>query len=351
MTASPLLDCPCQKDLFDTHLTARLCTLGSLDWRDFLAPELDVIGDSECMAAREAAREVQDRKLSLLGLCDRFDVTHRFADCKDRMQERFAAGLPLDGPMVSYAAEDAFVVAVLYFQVVQQVASQGLLGHLEKVELPALPVFLDITRQGATVDSTCLGRVVIAAGRAVSVIEKELRSQAAALGVTMDKPRSPRQRLQLVQALGLEHLFRRRCGPDWKLRYSFERDRFLKRHRNRHPGVELFYRHALLSRISSDKLFRGEFTDADGRIRSRIEPLGATSGRPSFREPNLASVPGATRGPAGGCHGRQPRDGHSHKNYLPRAEAQAGRQQQQHQVLEQGRARGLHRPLREGSIL
>ena len=284
-------DLPVPRDLFDTHLATRLCTLGSPDWHDFLELDLDIIGDAECADARAAALEEQERTLSLLGLCQRFGVEHRFADRKVQMQERFAGGIPLDEKMVGYAAEDARVAAALYMPVVQQLASQGLLGHLERIELPALPVFLDISSQGVTVDPTRMERVVRAAEQAVEVLQEDLRSQAATLGVTLDKPRSHGQRLQLVRAVGLEHLFRKGRGPDGNLRYSFERDRFLKRHRDRHPAIELLYRHALLSRIPSDKMFQGEFTRANNRVHSRIEPLGASTGRPSFREPNLGSVP------------------------------------------------------------
>ena len=282
---------PVPRDLFDTHLAARLCTLGSPDWHDFLESDIEIIGDYECAAARESAQKEQESTLSLLGLCQRFGVEHRFADRKAQMQERFASGTALDEQMVGYAAEDALVVATLYMPVVQQLASQGLLGHLERIELPALPVFLDISRQGATVDPTRLDRVVRAAEQAIEVIQVKLRSQAATLGMTLDRPRSHRQRLQLVRTLGLKHLFRKGRDPDGNPRYSFERDRFLKRHRDRHPAIELLYRHALLSRIPSDRLFQGEFTRSDNRVHSRIEPLGASTGRPSFREPNLGSVP------------------------------------------------------------
>ena len=282
---------PVPRDLFDTHLAARLCTLGTPDWQDFLDPHLDVIGDAEVMDARAAAREEQERSLSLVALCERYGIEHRFAGQKDRMREQFMDDAPLDNQMIAYAAEDARVAAALYLPVVQQLAVQGLLAHFESIELPALPVFLDIARQGITVDPVRLRRVVCAADGAIDRYTEELRSQAATLGVRLCNPRSHPQRLELIRAVGFEHLFRVRRGPRGQERFSFERDKLLKRHRDKHPAIEALYRYALLCRIPTDKLFQGEFVGADNRVHSRIEPLGASTGRPSFGQPNLASVP------------------------------------------------------------
>ena len=280
---------PVPGDLFDTHLAARQCSLGAPDWRNFLDPNIEGEGEVEIMAARGKAAEEQEKMLGLVGLCRRYDIEHRYADRKKEMQERFGSGAPLDDQMVAYAAEDARVVAALYLPVVQQLAVQGLLRHFEQIELPALPVFLNISWDGISVDPSRLQRVVAAAEPAVEHFAEELRSRAATLGVALDRPGSPVQRLILMRALGLAQLFRRGRTGSGKVRYSFKRD-VLKRHRDRHPAVEALYRYSLLARIPSDKLFQGAFTDPDGRVRSRLEPLGAATGRPSFRAPNLASV-------------------------------------------------------------
>lgn len=281
---------PIPTNIFDTHLAIRLCTLGHPDWHDFLNPNLQIIGEYDIIEAHTAAKEVQAKELSLLGLCSRFGVVHRFADRKDEMQMRFADGQPLDSEMVAYAAEDARVAASLYLPVVQQLSAQGLLGHFEQIELPALPVFIGIGLQGITVDSSRLERVRVAAEQATKHYADELRSRAATLGAVFDKPRSPLQRLDLMRVLGLDHLFLSGKTTGGKDKHSFERDRFLKRHRDRHPAIEALYRYSLLSKVPSDKLFQGVFTGPRDRVHSRIEALGAHTGRPSFSEPNLASV-------------------------------------------------------------
>ena len=183
-------DLPIPRDLFDTHLAARLCTLGRRDWQDFLEPEADIVDAPEVIRARHCLREAEDKDLSLLGLCKRFNVVHSFSGRKKQMATRFGSGEAVTSEMVAYAAQDAQVAAELYLPMVQQLESQGLRRHFEQIELPALPVVSDISRQGITVDPSRLKRVHRAAAKATDLYADELREQAATLGVRFENPRS-----------------------------------------------------------------------------------------------------------------------------------------------------------------
>jgi|GEM_PF-6214007 DNA polymerase I-like protein with 3'-5' exonuclease and polymerase domains len=281
---------PFPLQIFDTYLGMRLCTLGTPDWQDYLEPDSEFDDDNSFARARQVARQKKEKDLSLLGLCSRFSVQHRFADEKTDIQQRFAAGASIDGPMVAYAAEDAKIASALYPHVVNQLMVQGLLSHFEQIELPALPVFLSLERTGVTVDRSRLESVRSAAQKACDAFSRSLRSRARTLGVNMDNPNSPPQRLALVKALGCEHLFSNGATPDGQKRYSFARDKYLKPHRKVHPAIDDLYRYAKLRRINSDKLFLGGFTAPNGLTRGKISPLGSNTGRPSFSEPNFASV-------------------------------------------------------------
>lgn len=90
----------------------------------------------------------------------------------------------------------------------------------------------------------------------------------------------------MLEAHGLLDLFRSKKTADG---YSFNKNTF-KRYRDRHTIIKLLYLHSKYSGILRDPLFQGKFVSADGRAHSVINPVGADSGRPSFKKPNLVGI-------------------------------------------------------------
>ena len=108
---------PVPRDLWCTLLAAQLCSLGEIDWRDFMKPDSDAGDDLAEMMARMEAEAEHDRKLTLVNLCWKYGTDHQMAAVKKEMQQRFMnlrSGDTLTPQMLEYSAEDAVAVARLY---------------------------------------------------------------------------------------------------------------------------------------------------------------------------------------------------------------------------------------------
>ena len=277
---------PVPRDIWCTLLAAQLCSLGEIDWRDFMRPVAEE-DDLEEVRARMEAEDARVRKLSLVNLCWKYGTDHQMAAVKKEMQQRFMnlrPGDTLTPQMLEYSAEDAVAVARLYPHLRQELDTRGLTRHFETIELPALPTLVDMEASGISVDTKKLEKIRAATDTALQHYSSKLQRIAARAGMLDFNLDSHPQRLALLRNLGVADHFRKRNG-----KYSFNKQA-LKQFRGVHPVVDLLFRYAWLRRIPGDKLFTGELIRSDGRIHARIKPLGAATGRPSFAAPNLGGV-------------------------------------------------------------
>jgi len=278
---------PVPRDVWCTLLAAQLCSLGEIDWRDFMRPVSGADDDLAEMTARMEAEAERDRKLSLVNLCWHYGADHQMAGVKKEMQQRFMdlrADDPITPQMQEYSAEDAEAVARLYPHLRQELEAGGLTRHFETIELPALPILVEIESSGMSVDRAKLEAIRGATTAAVRRYTDELQRLAASVGLPDFNPDSHPQRLDLLRRLGVAEYFRQGSG-----KYSFNKTS-LKQFRKVHMAVDLLFRYAWLRRIPGDKLYTGELIRSDGKIHARIKPLGATTGRSSFTAPNLGGV-------------------------------------------------------------
>ncbi|TAK25732.1 MAG: hypothetical protein EPO40_22040 [Myxococcaceae bacterium] len=280
------LGLPWPRAVFCTWLAAQQIALGRHHAR-YVDPS--PVDDEAAIGADRAARVDRVGATSLLAQLRLYGIGYPFAGNKDAMRRRFM-GLADDAPLTDadreYVTADAYGAAALYLPQKLALAERGLAHHYDTVELPGALALMEIERVGVTVDPRKLRLAYEAATRAVAAYEERLapygfREEAGRVMVG-----SHAERMKVLRRLGLLPLFATRRAA---ARHSFRKE-LLKQHQDAHEVIRLLYLHGKYSAVTRDRLFQGEYLCADGRVRPSINPLGADSGRPSFRRPNLVGI-------------------------------------------------------------
>lgn len=186
-------------------------------------------------------------------------------------------------PATIYAAEDADITLRLYEKLMPMVAAAGQETLLRDVEMPLLPVLVDMERTGVQIDAELLGRLSTEMAAKMARLETEIH---AAAGVPFNVA-SPKQ-------LG-EVLFERLKlpkGKKTKTGWSTDVEVLTK----------LAEEHEIAARIldyrSLAKL-KGTYTDSlprlvhpdTGRIHTSFNQAVTATGRLSSSDPNLQNIP------------------------------------------------------------
>lgn len=285
------LGLPWPRAWFCTWIAAQMLDLGRHHARYIDPAPTD---DAAEETAERAAGERRKSATSLLTQLSRYGIAYPFGGDKSAMQRRFASlsdEEPLTAADHEYATADAYGAAALYLPQRLALAEAGLAHHYDTIELPAALTLAEIERAGVTVDRAKIRVAREAAERAVTAYERELRAygfreEVTATGGTRVMVGSVVERRRVFDELRLLHMFvsgRTASG------YSFGKER-LKEHQAVHRAIRLLYLHAKYSGILRDRLFAEEFIGTDGRVHPWINPLGADSGRPSFKKPNLVGL-------------------------------------------------------------
>lgn len=263
-----------------THLAAKLLNLGRFDRRYQGYGGADRDDD---VAADRLAAEAERSAASLPSLSRDFGVLWPALGPEERLRARLGARdarQDLDQELGAYVVAEALVAAAVHPHLRNALIGAGLADHFENIELPGAIVLAEIERQGVTIDSAKLALARQAADSAVRALEKQLKQFGFPDARAVE---SHADRIRVLDGLGLLQLFK--VGPT----YSFSDDA-LKAHRGRHLAIKLLHLHGKYRQIVNNPLFAGELVSADGRVRPRIEPLGAATGRPTFHRPNLVGI-------------------------------------------------------------
>lgn len=285
------LGLPWPRAWFCTWIAAQMLDLGRHHARYIdLAPTDDAAGE---LAERTAGAR-RSAATSLLAQLNLYGIAYPFGGDKSAMQRRFADlsdAEPLSAVDHAYATADAYGAAALYLPQRLALAEAGLTHHYDAIELPAALTLAEIEYAGVAVDRAKIRAAREAAERAVATYERELQTygfkeEETPTGGARVMVVSTIERRKVFDELRLLHMFvsgRTASG------YSFGKER-LKEHQAVHRAIRLLYLHAKYSGILRDRLFAEEFIGTDGRVHPWINPLGADSGRPAFKKPNLVGL-------------------------------------------------------------
>jgi DNA polymerase I-like protein with 3'-5' exonuclease and polymerase domains len=280
MLSAKALGLPWPRSVFCTWLAARLITAGRFHAR-YIDPEpVDEVAEAD--AEMKASRK-RIQGASLLAVARRYRVRYPFLGDKRAMRGRFMqmrADEPLSCVDAEYVAADAYTAAALYQPMLLDLTLHGLHYDYHQVELPAALVLIDIELRGIRVDRTRIALAADAARAAVASYEQRL----AQYGLV--KALSHNERVRVFRELGIIGLFRSSKSASG---YSFRKEQ-LKNNRGAHPVVNLLHLHAKYRTVTRDPLFAGQCISVDGCVHPWINPLGADSGRPSFKQPNLVGI-------------------------------------------------------------
>ncbi|MCC7018960.1 MAG: DNA polymerase I [Ardenticatenales bacterium] len=185
-----------------------------------------------------------------------------------------------------YAAADADVTLRLLNKQSDELDALGLRALLTEVDVPLVPVLVDMERAGVLIDVARLGAMSERLGARLHEIEDEVR---AAVGVDFNLS-SPQQLGEILfNTLGLTAPGARKTATG---RTSVAAD-VLESLRGAHPVVDLALEHRQLSKL------KGTYLDAlpklvkpaTGRVHTSFNQTGAVSGRLASTDPNLQNIP------------------------------------------------------------
>lgn len=292
------LGLPWPQAVFCTWLAAQLLVLGRHHARYIDPSPTD--DAAEAQAHREA-RTARVAATALLAQLRQYGVAFPFVGARTAMQRRFLTlgeGAPFTVADHEAVTADAVGAAALYLPQRRALAEAELAHHFDHLELPSAVTLMEIEWAGVTVDRGKIRLAYEAAARTTEACEEGLRAYgfrveatalaARAAGAPPERVmvESHNERIRVLDTLGLLSRFER---PGRRGEFTFRKE-VLKLYRDAHPVVRMLDLHRKYSGVTQDRLFRGEYVSIDGRVRPSINPLGAESGRVSFRRPNLVGV-------------------------------------------------------------
>lgn len=274
---------PPLKNVYDTCVAANCIHLGIHHHR--AKPQQD---DSELEGAEESEKKKSaDEKraglLSLVGQCEHYKIPFPFSHSKEELQRLFLnlkPGEPITERMLAYAAADAEGALRVYAAQQQDVFRYGLQKQLYEVEFPFAVANARMEWNGVQLSSEKMAAIREGCTRAVEHFGEKLKD----LG--MENPGSPKQFLALMQRLNLLHHFTSRT-PTGEL--STE-DKILELIESVHPAISHFRKYRKYRDLLGDEWLKGIFIGQDGRVHPEHHQLGATTGRNSCKNPNLAGI-------------------------------------------------------------
>jgi DNA polymerase-1 len=216
---------------------------------------------------------------------DRLNVRLRtYGDVAGRgRSEREFAAVPLD-VAARYCCDDSQTVLRLREALATELEDHRLLPLLETVELPLVPVLVDMEWAGVPVDRARLGE--LSRAFAVELGDLERRLYAAA-GTEFNLNSTPQLRTILFTKLQLPVLKKTKTGP------STDVDVLEQLAAMGHEVPRLLIEYRELSKLKSTYVdaLPGYIHPETGRIHTSFNQVGAATGRLSSAEPNLQNIP------------------------------------------------------------
>lgn len=186
----------------------------------------------------------------------------------------------------AYAGEDSDVALRLCQLLAPQLVDDGLSAIYRDVELPLLPVLVDMEARGILVDAEHLTRLGHEFGRRLVAIEAEVRGQVGR-PISLSSPK------QLAELLFEELKYP--TGRKTKTGWSTDSE-VLENLARTYPLARLALDHRVLSKL------KGTYLDAlprmvnphTGRVHTSFNQTGTATGRLSSSDPNLQNIPART---------------------------------------------------------
>jgi DNA polymerase-1 len=216
---------------------------------------------------------------------DRLNIRLRtYGDVAGRgRSEREFAAVPL-AVAARYCCDDSETVLRLREALATELEDHRLLPLLETVEMPLVPVLVDMEWAGVPVDRARLGE--LSRAFAVELGELERRLYAAA-GTEFNLNSTPQLRSVLFTKLQLPMLKKTKTGP------STDVDVLEQLAAMGHEVPRLLIEYRELSKLKSTYVdaLPGYIHPETGRIHTSFNQVGAATGRLSSSEPNLQNIP------------------------------------------------------------
>ncbi len=283
--------------------------LGDVEWGIFLADNEEPVAGLAHLASALAPRLASARCLAVPGwkqlLVDQpawadIPVAHWF-DCslaayllapEDRNYslDRLILGLGLD-PEAPAVHPDAPGLAVLALSGLQErrLAAAGLDRLVQDLELPLVPVLVDMERVGVCIDATAFAVYLEEVGAQLAALTRDILALA---GEEFNIRSSQQLGRILFDKLGLKPSGKTEGGA---LSTSVEA---LEKLAGKHPVIDKILEYRTLEKLRSTYLEPlPKLADADGRVHTSFNQLATATGRLSSSGPNLQNIP--IRGPQG----------------------------------------------------
>ncbi len=197
--------------------------------------------------------------------------------------ERAFAEVPV-ADAARYCCDDSETVLRLHQVMAPELADHRLQPLLDSVEMPLVPVLVDMEWAGVLVDRERLGELSRAFAADLAVIERRLY-EAAATEFNLNS--TPQLRTVLFSKLQLPILKRTKTGP------STDVDVLEQLAAMGHEVPRLLMEYRELSKLKSTYVdaLPGFINPETGRIHTSFNQVGAATGRLSSADPNLQNIP------------------------------------------------------------
>lgn len=182
-----------------------------------------------------------------------------------------------------YACGDVEATFALVQPLREAVEQREQLPLLQEIELPLVPVLIDMERSGIAIDTPFLGTFSDELATRLSTIEGEIREVA---GDKINIGSNKQVAALLFEQLGLK------SGRRTKTGYSVDSD-VLEAIRTEHPVVELLLEHRILAKLKSTYIdaLPAQVDPKTGRVHTSFNQTVAATGRLSSTGPNLQNIP------------------------------------------------------------
>jgi len=185
-----------------------------------------------------------------------------------------------------YAGADADMTLRLAHQLLPELKEKALWPLFSEVEMPLIPVIVDMQRLGVKLDVHVLGEMSRQFGERLGELQTEIEGH---IGHPINISSTQQLSVALFDEMGLSLPGMRRGQSG---HYSTAAD-VLDKLKGRHPVVDLILEHRQLSKL------KGTYVDAlpalvntrTGRVHTSYNQAGAATGRFSSSNPNLQNIP------------------------------------------------------------
>ena len=185
--------------------------------------------------------------------------------------------------VATYAAEDADVTLRLADVLAPRLDEEGLTSLFAELEMPLVPVLVEMEREGIRVDPQTLKRMETALSKDAAALHDQI---LAAAGRPFN-PDSPKQlAVVLFEELGLPILKRGKTGPSTN---STVLEQLAVQHEL--PGLILDYRKLTKLLSTYLKALAQRIHPQTGRVHTSFHQAGTATGRLSSSDPNLQNIP------------------------------------------------------------